>query len=58
MVFEDMEAIKRFLMIKHNAGELNIDKLCVVGATNCSGVTNALCVRIRPFAQLLYSYIS
>ncbi len=31
MVFEDMEAIKRFLMIRHNAGELNIDKLCVVG---------------------------
>ena len=26
-----MEAIKRFLMTKHNAGELNIDKLCVVG---------------------------
>jgi pimeloyl-ACP methyl ester carboxylesterase len=28
----DLEAIKRFLMHKNNAGELNIEKLCVVGA--------------------------
>ncbi|MHB1037708.1 MAG: alpha/beta hydrolase [Pirellulales bacterium] len=28
----DMEVVKRFLMEKNNAGELNIDKLCVVGA--------------------------
>ena len=32
MVTQDMEAIKRFLWEKNNAGELNIDKLCVVGA--------------------------
>jgi pimeloyl-ACP methyl ester carboxylesterase len=29
---EDIEAAKRFLMAKNNAGELNIDKLCIVGA--------------------------
>ena len=28
----DMEAAKKFLMTKHNAGELNIEKLCLVGA--------------------------
>lgn len=28
----DMERCKRFLMDKNNAGELNIEKLCVVGA--------------------------
>jgi alpha-beta hydrolase superfamily lysophospholipase len=32
MVEDDMETLKRFLMEKHNAGELNIEKLCVVGA--------------------------
>ncbi|MCE9545980.1 MAG: alpha/beta hydrolase [Planctomycetia bacterium] len=32
MVTEDLEAIKRFLMTKNNAGELNIEKLCVVGS--------------------------
>lgn len=32
MVTQDMETIKRFLWEKNNAGELNIDKLCVVGA--------------------------
>jgi pimeloyl-ACP methyl ester carboxylesterase len=32
MVFEDLEAIKKFLLVKNNAGELNIEKLCVVGA--------------------------
>ncbi|MGE0606425.1 MAG: alpha/beta hydrolase [Pirellulales bacterium] len=29
---EDVELCKRFLMDKNNSGELNIDKLCVVGA--------------------------
>jgi len=29
---EDVEAVKRFLMARNNAGELNIDKLCIVGA--------------------------
>ena len=29
---EDVEAVKKFLMAKNNAGELNIDKLCLVGA--------------------------
>jgi pimeloyl-ACP methyl ester carboxylesterase len=32
MVTRDMEAIKEFLWERNNAGELNIDKLCVVGA--------------------------
>jgi pimeloyl-ACP methyl ester carboxylesterase len=29
---EDVETCKRFLMERHNAGECNIEKLCVVGA--------------------------
>jgi alpha-beta hydrolase superfamily lysophospholipase len=32
MVVQDVEACKKFLMEKNNAGELNIEKLCVVGA--------------------------
>lgn len=32
MVGADMEACKKFLMEKNNAGELNIEKLCLVGA--------------------------
>ena len=32
MVTQDMRAVKDFLWQKNNAGELNIDKLCVVGA--------------------------
>ena len=32
MVQRDMETLKAFLMKKNNAGELNIEKLCVVGA--------------------------
>jgi pimeloyl-ACP methyl ester carboxylesterase len=32
MVSEDMKAVKNFLWQRNNAGELNIDKLCVVGA--------------------------
>jgi pimeloyl-ACP methyl ester carboxylesterase len=32
MVTEDMKAIKDFLWEKNNAGELNIDKLCIVGS--------------------------
>jgi pimeloyl-ACP methyl ester carboxylesterase len=32
MVLIDMEAIKKFLIDKHNAGTLNVDKLCIVGA--------------------------
>ena len=32
MVTEDMKAVKDFLWERNNAGELNIDKLCVVGA--------------------------
>lgn len=31
MVSYDMETLKAFLMTKNNAGELNIEKLCVVG---------------------------
>ncbi len=32
MVFDDMEAVKSFLLKEHNDGKLNIEKLCVVGA--------------------------
>jgi len=32
MVTGDMETLKRFLMRKNNAAELNINKLCIVGA--------------------------
>jgi alpha-beta hydrolase superfamily lysophospholipase len=32
MVAEDMKAIGEFLWLRNNAGELNLDKLCVVGA--------------------------
>jgi pimeloyl-ACP methyl ester carboxylesterase len=32
MVTEDMKAVKDFLWEKNNAGELNIDKLCIVGS--------------------------
>ena len=32
MVTRDMVAVKKFLWERNNAGELNIDKLCVVGA--------------------------
>jgi pimeloyl-ACP methyl ester carboxylesterase len=31
MVTQDLEAIKTFLLDRNNAGELNIEKLCVVG---------------------------
>jgi len=32
MVGQDMEACKKFLVDKNNAGQLNIEKLCLVGA--------------------------
>jgi pimeloyl-ACP methyl ester carboxylesterase len=32
MVTQDMKAVKDFLWKRNNAGELNIDKLCIVGA--------------------------
>jgi pimeloyl-ACP methyl ester carboxylesterase len=31
-MIEDVETVKRFLMARNNSGELNIDKLCMVGA--------------------------
>jgi pimeloyl-ACP methyl ester carboxylesterase len=31
-VGKDIEACKRFLMVKNNKGELNIEKLCVIGS--------------------------
>ncbi|MFZ1932600.1 MAG: alpha/beta fold hydrolase [Thermoguttaceae bacterium] len=38
MVTQDMRAVKDFLWEKNNAGELNIDKLCIVGAEMGSSV--------------------
>jgi pimeloyl-ACP methyl ester carboxylesterase len=38
MVAEDMKAVKEFLWERNNDGELNIDKLCVVGAEMGSAV--------------------
>jgi len=32
MVTQDMETLKSFLLKKNNAGELNLEKLCIVGA--------------------------
>jgi pimeloyl-ACP methyl ester carboxylesterase len=32
MVTEDMKAVRKFLWEKNNAGELNLDKLCLVGS--------------------------
>ena len=32
MAGQDMKAVKQFLWDRNNAGELNIDKLCIVGA--------------------------
>jgi pimeloyl-ACP methyl ester carboxylesterase len=32
MVDQDMESVKRYLLAKNNGGELNIDKLAIVGA--------------------------
>ncbi|MEN6449008.1 MAG: alpha/beta fold hydrolase [Thermoguttaceae bacterium] len=32
MVYQDMKAVKDFLWERNNAGELNLDKLCIVGA--------------------------
>lgn len=40
MVTQDMEALNTFLMDRNNAGELNIEKLCVVG--NEMGATVAI----------------
>ncbi len=38
MATQDMLAVKRFLFDRNNAGELNIDKLCIVGAEMGAGV--------------------
>jgi pimeloyl-ACP methyl ester carboxylesterase len=32
MITHDLEAVKRFIVARHNAGELNVDKLCLVGS--------------------------
>ena len=41
----EVERVKRFLMTKNNAGELNIDKLCLIGAE--MGATVALYWTVR-----------
>ncbi len=40
MVMQDLESVKSYLMERNNAGELNIEKLCVVG--NEMGATVAI----------------
>lgn len=32
MITHDMEAVKRFIVARHNEGKLNVDKLCLIGA--------------------------
>jgi pimeloyl-ACP methyl ester carboxylesterase len=32
MITHDMEAVKRYIVARHNDGQLNVDKLCLVGA--------------------------
>jgi len=32
MITHDMEAVKRYIVARHNEGQLNVDKLCLIGA--------------------------
>ena len=52
MVKYDMEAVKRFLMEKNNAGELNIEKLCLVGSEMGALVATTWAVQDYSWPQL------
>ena len=48
MATEDMMTVKTFLWDRNNAGELNIDKLCIVGAEMGALGGTELCLGRRP----------
>lgn len=55
MVVDDMEAVNRFLWERNNASELNVNKLCIVGAEMGASVALLYAARdwsIRPYGAL------
>lgn len=55
MVVDDMEAVNRFLWERNNEGELNVNKLCLVGAEMGASVALLYAARdwsIRPYGAL------
>lgn len=52
MVAQDMVAVKGFLWNKNNAGELNIDKLCVIGA----GMGSSVALDFAAYDAIGYNY--